>query len=83
MNGPYMTIHITKLNRNGQFSSNPISACTTIGAQRYASFTSARKVEATSLASGSSMQNEDRSLQKFRIQEERGLPGGLLQLSGS
>jgi len=76
MNGPYMTIHITKLNRNGQFSSNPIWARTTIGAQRYAS--SARKVEATSLASGSSMQNEDRSLQKFRIQEERGLPGGLL-----
>jgi len=28
------------------------------------------------------MPNEERSLQAFRIQVERGLPGGLLQLSG-
>ena len=37
---------------------------------------------AASLASGSSTPNEDRSLQTFWIQVERGFPGGLLQLSG-
>ena len=36
-----------------------------------------------SLPSGSSMPNKDTSLQTLRIQVERGLPGGLLQLSGS
>jgi len=35
---------------------------------------------AASLTSGSSMPNEDRPLQTFQIQMERGLPGGLLQL---
>ena len=38
---------------------------------------------APSLASGSSMPNEDWSLQTFQIQVEHGLPGGFLQLSGS
>jgi len=40
---------------------------------------------AASLASGSSVPNDDRSFQTFWIQVERGLPGGggLLQLSGS
>ena len=37
---------------------------------------------AASLASGSSMPNEDRFLQTIWIQVERSLPGGLLQLSG-
>jgi len=42
---------------------------------------SARKV-GCALASDSSMPNEDRSLQTFRIQVECGLPGGLLKLFG-